>query len=99
MKSYRTNSLFHYTKRLDDIISILTSGKLIPNYCSEDLSTKANPNYIIGIPQICFCDIPLSQVKEHIDVYGAYGIGVTKNFARDNKITPVAFKSRISSNE
>ena len=91
MKSYRTNSLFHYTKRLDDIISILTSGKLIPNYCSEDLSTKANPNYIIGIPQICFCDIPVSMSDLFVKNYGKYAIGLKKEWGIKNGCNPIQY--------
>ena len=69
MKSYRTKSLFHYTRRIDNIIDILVSGKLIPNYCSENLSTKAYPNYIIGISQICFCDIHISMSDLFVRYY------------------------------
>ena len=91
MKLYRTHSLFHYTKRLDGIINILVSGKLIPNYCSEDLSTKANPNNIIGIPQICFCDIPISMSELFVKNYGMYAIGFKKEWGIKNGCNPVQY--------
>lgn len=91
MNSYRTKSLFHYTRRIDNIIDILVSGKLIPNYCSEDLSTKANPNSVIGIPQICFCDIPVSMADIFVENYGRYAIGFNKQWGIDNGCNPVQY--------
>lgn len=91
MKSYRTKSLFHYTRRIDNIIDILVSGKLIPNYCSENLSTKAYPNYIIGIPQICFCDIPISMSDLFVNNYGRYAIGFKKEWGIQNGCNPIQY--------
>lgn len=91
MKSYRTQSLFHYTKRLDDIINILISSKLIANYCREDLSTQANPDYIIGIPQICFCDIPVSMSDLFINNYGKYAIGFKKEWGIEKGCNPIQY--------
>lgn len=96
MKSYRTQSLFHYTKRLDNLINILASGKLIPNYCSEDLSTKAHPDYIIGIPQICFCDIPISLSDNFVEYYGKYAIGFKKQWGIQNGCNPIQYVNNDS---
>lgn len=96
MNSYRTQSLFHYTKRLDNIINILVSGKLIPNYCSEDLSTMANPDYVIGIPQICFCDIPVSMADNFVENYGKYAIGFKKQWGIQNGCNPIQYVNNES---
>lgn len=46
--SYRTSSLFHFTKKLDVLKSILRTG-IVPNFCKEDLSYEDRKR-IIGVP-------------------------------------------------
>ena len=72
------------------------SGKLIPNNCSEDLSTRANPNYIIGIPQICFCDIPVSMSDNFVKYYGRYSIGFKKEWGIKNGCNPILYVNNES---
>ena len=81
-----SNTLFHFTNEFKYLKQSIEEG-LWPRYCVE----KKWNGKDFAIPMLCFCDIPLSQVKEHIGGYGCYGIGVTKNFARNNKITPVTY--------
>ena len=81
-----SNTLFHFTKEYEYLKQSIEEG-LWPRYCIE----KKWHGKDFVIPMLCFCDIPLSQVKDHIGRYGCYGIGVTKNFARKNKITPVTY--------
>lgn len=84
-----SNTLFHFTREFKYLKQIIEEG-LWPRYCIE----KKWNGKDLAIPMLCFCDIPLSQVKDHIDEekgYGCYGIGISKSFARDNKITPVTY--------
>ena len=78
------NTLFHFTSSLDILISILTRD-FIPRYSLENynvLMPKINnrKGLEVGIPMVSFCDIPLSKVSQHIDIYGRYGIGLEKNW-------------------
>jgi hypothetical protein len=84
-----SNTLFHFYNKFDYLIQSIEEG-LWPRYCIE----KKWNGKDLAIPMFSFCDIPLSQIKDHIDEnkgYGSYGIGVTKDFARENKITPVIY--------
>lgn len=91
MSKYRTQSLFHYTSKRDNLLKIIASGVLYPNYCKEELSTKLNPNYVLGIPQICFCDIPLSQADVLRKNYGKYAIAFDKAWGIDKGCNPLLY--------
>ena len=88
--NFRTSSLFHYTKEIGVLYSILEKG-LIPNYCYEDLSYKNNPNRGIGIPMVSFCDIPLSKTSLFAGRYGEYAIALTKEWAENKRINPILY--------
>ena len=71
------NTLFHFTRDMDTLLSILRS-KFYPRLCLEQ---KIVPtlDLRLAIPMVCFCDIPLSQISEHTEMYGEYAIGIKKN--------------------
>jgi hypothetical protein len=45
---------------------------------------------------ISFCDLPLGLIKPHIDKYGNYGIGMTKEWGINHKLNPVLYLERNS---
>lgn len=49
------------------------------------------------IPMCCFCDIPLSQISEHLREYGRYGVGMSRNWALKLKLNPVHYVQSKSS--
>lgn len=49
-----------------------------------------------AIPMVCFCDIPLSQIKNHVKYYGYYAIGLDKKWGMKSKISPVLYTYRDS---
>lgn len=93
---YRTHSLFHYTKSIKDLLRILEAGRIYPNFCLEDLSTSANSGYCLGIPQVCFCDIPLSRSQFLVEHYGEYAIAIRKEWGIKIGCNPVQYVSNES---
>ena len=96
MANYRTKSLFHYTKNKKSLLEIIKLGVLYPNFCEEDLSTECNPNYILGIPQVCFCDIPISLADNMKKFYKPYAIAFTKKWGIENGCNPIQYVSNES---
>jgi hypothetical protein len=92
--SISSNTLFHFTSSVDNLISILRKD-FIPRFSLENYSELLPnlPKFMkkIAIPMVCFCDIPLSLISEHISEYGSYGIGLTKKWGIKNKINPVIY--------
>lgn len=89
MGNYRTTSLFRFSKDFESLQKVLKNG-IYPNYCEEDLSF-ANEEFIIGIPMISFCDIPITLLDEHTSRYGVYGIGLSKAWGIKRGVTPVMY--------
>ena len=90
MAEYRTNSLFHYTSDIKTILNILETGALYPNYCMEVLKDE-EPEFVLGIPEICFCDIPLTLANLFLDKYGKYAIAFSKQWGIEKGCNPVQY--------
>lgn len=89
------DSLFHFTSELKILENILRNGFYI-RYSLEDFSSIADLAILaigtsVALPMVCFCDIPLSQIKYHTKNYGCYAIGMTKEWAQKEKISPVVY--------
>lgn len=83
-----SNSIIHFTNTRDALKGILQDNFRI-KYCLEVVTLEKRIRY--AAPMISFCDIPLSQIKDHISKYGAYGIGLTKEWAQRHKLNPVLY--------
>lgn len=84
-----TNNFVHYTRTLDSLKGIL-QGHFRVNYCRESLQIGPDAE-VFRIPMVSFCEIPLSQVKDHIQKYGSYGIGLTREWVIRNRLNPVFY--------
>lgn len=93
-----TNNIYHYTD-IETIIKILKNG-FRASYCEEDYSflkldlpeeISKQKGVKVKIKMICFCDIPINLNKTHSVIYGNCAIGVTKEFAIRNNISPVLY--------
>ena len=89
------NSVIHFTEELDSLFGIIENN-FKPNFCIEDISPATGEEVHFAIPMISFCDIPLSNIKNHTDKYGDYGIGLTKAWAHKMRLNPVQYISADS---
>jgi hypothetical protein len=90
-----SNTLFHFTSKIENVINILEE-EFRPHFCLEDLNIitpDIGPREELesAIPMVCFCDIPLSQARIHMETYGKYGIGLSKEWGKLNKICPMLY--------
>lgn len=92
-----SNVLFYFTNSLDSIVDILTNG-FYPHYCPEysfgplhDKTASSGKPPTHASPMICFCDLPLSLIRKHLETYGNFGIGLKKEWGIRNGVTPVLY--------
>lgn len=89
----RSVSLFHFTKNMEILKAVLKEG-FWPRYCLEDVKWQGREqNDFIAYPMVCFCDIPISRISEHVKFYGDFGIGLTKEWGAKNNLNPVFYFS------
>lgn len=86
--------LFTFTSELEYLIDMLKNG-IKPRYSFESLPYEKK-QYIL--PMKCFCDIPLSKTKVHLDWYGNYGLGIRKETLKKIGVTPVMYLHRDTEN-
>ncbi len=95
MSTISSNTLFHFTNSADNIIKIIKTG-FEPRFCLEEFITqlitgqKAD-KVEVAIPMTCFCDLPLSMIDSHLDFYGSYGIGLSKQWGQSKGLTPITY--------
>lgn len=99
--SRSANALFHYTKSIDNLNGIIENG-FEHRHVQEDLPLRGFREsffskfpgvieYRFGWELVCFCDIPLSNIGDHIDQYGKYCIAMEKEWGISRGVTPVRY--------
>jgi hypothetical protein len=86
----KSDNLFHFTRSLDVLKSILKNC-FQPRYCLEDVEWLKMDWHHIAYAMKCFCDIPLSRISEHTAFYGSYGLGLTKEWGIRQGLEPVLY--------
>lgn len=84
-----SNTIIHLTREKSSLQGIL-EGNFRTHYCKETVNVD-DEQFVMRIPMVSFCDIPLSEIKNHIEKYGSYGIGLTKAWAERNGLNPVLY--------
>ncbi len=86
--------LFHFTNK-ENLYSILKETFKL-SYARESINGTKNKREF-GVPIVSFCDLRLSELKDHIESYGKYGIGLTKEWAYEHGLNPVFYVTEASS--
>jgi len=98
MSRLSPDSLFHFTPSLDNLLGIL-KNTFYPRYCYDEFDLVDNDTQSFiedAIPMVCFCDIPLSQLIGHINTYGKYGLGMSKEWGIREGLNPVIYFNKNS---
>jgi hypothetical protein len=91
----RSETLFHFMKEEKFLRSTLQHG-FWPRFCREDVAWQGGGPFnlrYMAYPMVCFCDIPLSRIEEHVAFYGSYGIGMTKEWGIQNGLNPIVYSA------
>lgn len=66
MSSISAKALFHFTSSKETLLKIIETG-FRPSYCKEfGENITGNRLQELYIPMTCFCDLPLSNTKNHM---------------------------------
>ena len=91
-ESLHPNILFHFTSK-ESLFEILRATFKV-SYAREKIIGPNNRREF-GVPMVSFCDLKLSELKKMIsDDYGKFGIGLSKEWANRNGLSPVMYISR-----
>ncbi len=92
------DTLFHFTPSLENLLGIL-KNTFYPRFCYDEFDLVDNdPQTFLedALPMVCFCDIPLSLLINHINTYGNYGLGMTKEWGLRKGLNPVIYFAKNS---
>ncbi|MEP1939487.1 MAG: abortive infection system antitoxin AbiGi family protein [Balneola sp.] len=95
-----SNNLLHHTRTFENLLSIIQSG-FEHRTVQESLPFSEPTSSIFNFPEIvrydyefdavCFTDLPSDRIVNHINQYGNYIIGLTKDWGKFNRITPIRY--------
>lgn len=85
-----SNTIIHFTSEKSSLMGILSENFRL-KYCKEVIQWNDKSQNNLHVPMVSFCDIPLSQIKNHISNYGHYGIGLSREWAIRNGLNPVLY--------
>ena len=92
----KENLIVHNTKFFENLKSIIKSKSLKISFCCEDFYFNKSAISKAAHPMICFSEYNPLTINNEIITYGKYGIGFSKSWARERKISPVLYVSENS---
>ncbi|MCI1171888.1 abortive infection system antitoxin AbiGi family protein [Enterococcus faecalis] len=98
------NTLFKFVDKIEYLIEYIGNMKMYPRYVEENVTYlnlklgKKNINNV-SFPMICFCDIHIHKLKDHVENdpktdsggYGKYGIGLDKEWCEEQGFQPITY--------
>ena len=90
------NTLFRFFKEPDYLFGSIEKKAMIPRYYGENIDYLNIGFHRIAYPMICFCDITVHKLGEHMDLYGKYGIAFSKTWGIQKGIQPLQYVNRNS---
>ena len=90
------NTLFRFFKRPNYLFEALKAGAMIPRYYPEDVDYLGIGYHQIAYPMVCFCDITVHRLEEHMDLYGNYGIAFSKTWGIMQGVQPLQYMNKHS---
>lgn len=85
------DTLFHFVKRIEYLVDVITKNAVIPRYCTENIEYLDIGQKEMAYPMLCFCDINLHKIKYHMDFYGEYGIAFSKQWGLEKGVQPIQY--------
>lgn len=86
------NILCNYMTKIEYLKEVIRNMAFIPRYVEENLEyLNVQDLHTIAFPMTCFCDIPLSKVKNHMGVYGEYGVAIKKKVCIERDVQPILY--------
>lgn len=85
------STLFHFTKQKTALFGILV-GNFKISYAREAI-VGSKERRVFHAPMVSFCDLRLAELIAHMGSYGEYGIGMSKKWATEKGLNPVAYWS------
>jgi hypothetical protein len=102
------NFLCNFMRRPEFLKWAIRDMTLKSRYFEEDISYLGIPGFSkLTFPMLCFCDIPLSKAKWHMDGwkmedgrtvsgYGQYGVALDKTFCQKRDVQPINYLNQNS---
>ena len=91
------NALFTFMDKFIYLKNILKTKLIFPRYCRENIEyLRLNNLPEIAFPMKCFCDIFINKLYTHMNLYGKYGIALSKEWGLKNQIQPVQYINNSS---
>lgn len=90
------NTLFRFFKKPKYLFEALGKCAMIPRYYAENVDYLNIGFHQIAYPMVCFCDITVHRLEDHMKTYGGYGIAFSKDWGIEKGIQPLAYVNKNS---